>query len=80
MGWPQYTTSGGCYSFPNPKYLSHSFVESPDMLNVYNGNVTTDEQGEAWVELPAYFEALNRDFRSQLPILGKQRGQARDEE
>ena len=27
---------------PANKYLSHSFVESPDMMNIYNGNITTD--------------------------------------
>ncbi len=27
------------------KYLYHSFVESPDMMNIYNGNVTTDGPG-----------------------------------
>jgi hypothetical protein len=32
---------------PENKYLSHSFAESPDMLNVYNGTVTTDGNGEA---------------------------------
>ena len=36
------------------------------MMNVYNGNVELDENGEAWVELPAYFGALNHDFRYQL--------------
>jgi len=55
---------------PENKYLYHSFVESPDMMNVYNGNVTTDARGEAVVELPAYFEALNRDFRYQLTVIG----------
>src|SRR5205085_2863796 len=25
---------------PAHQYLSHSFVESPDMMNIYNGNVT----------------------------------------
>jgi hypothetical protein len=55
---------------PENKYLSHSFVESPDMMNVYNGNVTLDENGRAWVELPSYFEALNRDYRYQLTPLG----------
>jgi len=55
---------------PEHKYLSHSFVESPDMMNVYNGNVTLDELGRATVELPAYFEALNRDFRYQLTAVG----------
>ncbi|HPW56528.1 MAG TPA: hypothetical protein PLP31_12425, partial [Thermoanaerobaculaceae bacterium] len=56
---------------PTGKYLYHSFVESPDMMNVYNGNVVTDEEGRAVVELPAYFEALNRDFRYQLTVVGR---------
>jgi len=55
---------------PANKYLYHSFVESPDMMNIYNGNITTDEKGEATVALPEYFEALNRDFRYQLTVLG----------
>jgi hypothetical protein len=55
---------------PEHKYLSHSFVESPDMMNVYNGNATLDENGRATVELPEYFEALNRDFRYQLTAIG----------
>ncbi|MEM8994047.1 MAG: collagen-like protein [Acidobacteriota bacterium] len=55
---------------PENRYLVHSFVESPDMMNVYNGNVETDAAGEAWVELPGYFEALNIDFRYQLTVLG----------
>jgi hypothetical protein len=40
------------------------------MLNIYNGNVTLDEKGEAWVQLPEYFEALNKDFRYQLTCIG----------
>jgi hypothetical protein len=56
---------------PENKYLCHSFVESPDMLNVYNGNVTTDANGEASVTLPDYFEALNQDFRYQLTVIGQ---------
>ena len=55
---------------PENKYLSHSFVESPDMLNVYNGNVVFDGRGQALVELPSYFEALNRDFRYHLTCIG----------
>ncbi len=55
---------------PANRYLSHSFAESPDMLNIYNGNIVLDENGEATVELPGYFEALNRDFRYQLTCLG----------
>ena len=55
---------------PQNKYLYHSFVESPDMMNVYNGNVILDDSGEAWVELPAWFMALNKDYRYQLTCIG----------
>ncbi|HEV8131860.1 MAG TPA: hypothetical protein VGQ81_11460 [Acidobacteriota bacterium] len=55
---------------PANKYLYHSFVESPDMMNIYNGNVTLDASGEAWVELPDWFSALNGDFRYQLTPVG----------
>jgi len=55
---------------PEHKNLYHSFVESPDMKNVYDGVVTLDPNGQAWVELPAYFEALNKDFRYQLTAIG----------
>lgn len=55
---------------PENKYLYHSFVESPDMMNIYNGNVTTDASGVADVTLPEYFEALNQDFRYQLTVIG----------
>ncbi len=56
---------------PENKYLSHSSVESPDVMNIYNGNTTTDSQGNATVMLPDYFEALNGDFRYQLTAIGK---------
>ncbi len=55
---------------PATKYLYHSFVESPDMMDVYNGVVRLDAKGQAWVSLPDYFEALNRDFRYQLTCIG----------
>jgi hypothetical protein len=66
---------GGSFKIDHPldpenKYLYHSFVESPDMMNVYNGNTITDENGEAVVALPEYFEALNKDFRYQLTVIG----------
>ena len=56
---------------PKNKALSHSFVESPEMLNVYSGTVTTDARGNARVNLPKYFEALNADFRYQLTAIGQ---------
>ncbi len=40
------------------------------MMNVYNGNVTLDANGEGLVELPSYFEVLNKDFRYQLTAIG----------
>ena len=55
---------------PANQYLSHSFVGSSEMLNVYSGNVTLDAAGEAVVELPDWFEALNGDFRYQLTAVG----------
>ena len=66
---------GGSFKIDHPldpanKYLYHSFVESPDMMNVYNGNIHLDEQGEAWVELPDWFESLNESFRYQLTPIG----------
>jgi hypothetical protein len=54
---------------PENRTLSHSFVESPDMKNVYDGVVTTDAAGYATVELPDWFGALNRDFRYQLTVI-----------
>ena len=67
---------GGSFKIDHPldpanKYLYHSFVESPDMMNIYNGNITTDEKGFAVVELPDWFEALNKDFRYQLTVVGQ---------
>ena len=55
---------------PANKYLYHSFVESPDMMNIYDGNVTLDERGEALVTMPEWFQALNKEFRYQLTCLG----------
>ena len=73
---------GGSFKIDHPldpenKYLYHSFVESPDMMNVYNGNVTTNAKGEAVVTMPDWFETLNKDFRYQLTIMGEQFAQAR---
>jgi hypothetical protein len=40
------------------------------MMNIYNGVATLDYNGEATVQLPDWFEALNRDFRYQLTCVG----------
>ncbi len=65
------TKGGGGFKIDHPldpanKYLLHSFVESPDMKNVYDGEVVLDTTGEAIVHLPAWFETLNRAFHYQL--------------
>ena len=67
--------AGGTFKIDHPldpanKYLTHSFVESPDMMNIYNGNITTDANGEALVTMPSYFQAENVDFRYQLTVIG----------
>jgi len=69
------TKGAGAFKIDHPldpanKYLIHSFVESPDMMNIYNGTVLLDSSGEAWITLPDWFEALNRDFRYQLTAIG----------
>jgi len=55
---------------PQNKFLSHSFVESPDMMNIYNGNVELNYSGEALVTLPDWFEPLNSEYRYQLTAIG----------
>jgi len=68
--------SAGAFRIDHPldpanKYLQHSFVESPDMMNLYNGNVSTDKGGRATVLLPGYFGTLNGKFRYQLTVIGE---------
>jgi hypothetical protein len=72
-----HTVIGGNKSFkidhpldPQNKYLLHNAVEAPERKNVYDGVAQLDEDGEAWVELPEWFEALNGDFRYQLTAVG----------
>ncbi|MFH2143459.1 MAG: hypothetical protein ABIJ97_13625 [Bacteroidota bacterium] len=66
---------GGSFKIDHPldpenKYLYHSFVESPDMKNIYDGVIILDNNGEAVVNLPDWFEALNDEFRYQLTPIG----------
>ncbi|MFZ4576607.1 MAG: hypothetical protein ACOYN0_19675, partial [Phycisphaerales bacterium] len=55
---------------PENRYLSHSFVESPEMKNIYDGVVTLDSLGHAKVTMPEWFDALNSTFRYQLTAIG----------
>lgn len=56
---------------PDNKYMYHAAVESSEVMNMYTGNATTDAAGNAVVQLPAWFEVLNRDFRYQLTVIGQ---------
>jgi hypothetical protein len=69
------TKGGGGFLIDHPldpmnRTLEHSFVESPDRKNIYDGIGTADSAGEVTVDLPSYFEMLNADFRYQLTPLG----------
>lgn len=70
---------------PKNKLLYHSFVESPEVKNVYDGIATLDEHGEATIRLPKYFIPLNRDYRylvtpvsEPMPDLHLKRGVRRE--
>ena len=51
---------------PANKILAHSFVESPDVKNLYDGIAKLDKNGEAVIMLPDYYDALNKDSRYQF--------------
>ena len=61
------TKSSGSFRIDNPldpanRYLQHSFVESPDMKNIYDGVVRTDGRGYATVRLPALVPGAQPDL------------------
>ena len=69
------TKGGGTFKIDHPddpenRFLSHSFVESPEMKNIYDGVVALDNNGRAVVTLPGYFDSLNTEFRYQLTCVG----------
>jgi hypothetical protein len=55
---------------PANKYLFHAAIESSEVLNLYSGNAVLDDSGEAVVQLPDWFESINKDFRYQLTPIG----------
>jgi hypothetical protein len=55
---------------PANKYLYHASIESSEVLNLYSGNAVLDDSGEAVVQLPDWFEVINKDFRYQLTPVG----------
>ena len=69
-------SSGGGFTIDHPldpsnRYLHHSFMESPERKNVYDGIALLGGDGTAVVELPEWFSALNRDYRYQLTCVGE---------
>lgn len=69
--------SGGSKDFvidhpqaPADKKLRHNTVEGPGYFTFYHGRVELDANGEAWVELPSYFIALNTQPQYQLTCVG----------
>jgi len=72
-----FNVTGGSKNFkidhpldPAHQYLLHAAIESDDRKNMYDGVVTLDAAGQGIVMLPAWFEALNTNFRYQLTPIG----------
>jgi hypothetical protein len=55
---------------PTNKFLRHFAIESPEVLNLYRGTATVDANGNATVQLPNYFHAINVDFSYNLTPIG----------
>ena len=50
---------------PKNKFLSHSFVESPEMRNMYYGQAETGSNKKAAIQLPDWWQALNGENKSE---------------
>lgn len=55
---------------PANKYLKHASVESNEILNLYRGTATFNAFGEAVIDLPDYYDAINRNPSYQLTPIG----------
>lgn len=56
---------------PANKFLKHFAMESPEVLNMYRGNVILDQNGEGVVQLPSYFASVNNNnFSYHLTPIG----------
>jgi hypothetical protein len=71
------TVSGGSKQFvidhpldPERRLLTHAAVEAPSLKTFYDGIAEADDKGEAAVELPAWFGALNTGLCYQLTAIG----------
>lgn len=55
---------------PENKFLKHASIESNEILNLYRGVQTFDENGHAIVQLPDYYEAINKNASYTLTPIG----------
>lgn len=55
---------------PANKMLKHFAIESNEVLNMYRGVIKLDANGNATVQLPDYFQMINKDFSYQLTAIG----------
>ena len=55
---------------PSNRSITHTFVGSSEMKNIYDGVAVLGASGTVTVVLPDWFDVLNRDFRYQLTALG----------
>ena len=55
---------------PANRFLKHFSSESNEVLNIYRGNVVFDHNGEAEVQMPDYFDLINRNPSYQLTPIG----------
>ncbi|MBV6457821.1 MAG: hypothetical protein HONBIEJF_00941 [Fimbriimonadaceae bacterium] len=54
---------------PENRYLRHYCTESPTPQNTYSGMAVTGTDGKAWVVLPDYFDAINKNVKYQLTVV-----------
>ena len=55
---------------PENKFLRHFSAESNEVLNIYRGNAVFDDNGEAIVFLPDYYEDINKNPSYNLTPVG----------
>lgn len=67
--------AGGTFTIDHPldpdnKILNHYFVESPEMVLIYQGEAAIGSNGRVEVALPDYFDALTRNPMISLTGIG----------
>ncbi len=65
---------------PTRRTITHAAVETDELQVIYSGNVTTNADGRAVIELPGYIEALGANWRYQLTPIGSFSGLMVDQE